>query len=850
MQSDSDHEDMLPLCDIKLPRCTVGQAENSACHLVTYSSGKCSLKLIQEYQLEEQQLISRRSGLQFDETSKICLHHEALFLAKFEHLQRTCCNPFNKKSHISTKSLRVIDFPTADILKDMTKVDVKPGQKLCPACRKELKNRTMASSSSASEHDEGMKVSESVNTSLTALGVSPLKFQKVSVRDSRSYAKRKISQVQSVIGGKIASVGGFDPEDVQAASTSRQCENCLDYNNLLEELKEKLKISSRSEQLQILTLAPSSWSRKKTSTEFGVSERMVKKARKLKTEVGIMSMPGNKRGKKLPDDVKQKVVCFFEDDEFSRICPGKKDCVSVRIAGEKVQKQKRLLLSNIKEMFIAYRDKNGPEIGFSKFCELRPKWCVTVGAAGTHSVCVCTIHQNVKLMLEASPIKEDYKILIEKTVCSLESKDCMLHRCEECPGEEGLKQFLANIFEDCDPEDVIEFKQWVHTDRDTLDTKQLTTEDFIEELTKKISNLSSHHYIAKHQSQHLKSTKENLKPGEFVVLMDFAENYSFVVQDAVQGFHWENSQATLHPFVVYYKSEEVRCISCCIISDCPQHDTIAVHVYITKLIGYLKSIITEIKHINYFSDGSAAQYKNFKNFVNLCHHSNDFHISAEWSFFGTSHGKSPCDGIGGTAKRLAARASLQRPIENQILTPCNLFEFCDEHLTGIKFFFVSNDEVEASRKGQEERFKHGHTVAGTRENHHFVPIDEKQIRVSRVSNDTASFIAHVDRSAEIEPMPVVNLQPGQYVACVYENNWWIGNVCETSVEECDVLINFMHPHGIARSFHWPARKDTCWIPEQQIIANLPVPTATAMGRQYSLPEAVMLSIDEKFHLNK
>ena len=35
--------------------------------------------------------------------------------------------------------------------------------------------------------------------------------------------------------------------------------------------------------------------------------------------------------------------------------------------------------------------------------------------------------------------------------------------------------------------------------------------------------------------------------------------------------------------------------------------------------------------------------------------------------FATSHGKQPCDGIGGTVKRLTAKASLQRPINNQIL---------------------------------------------------------------------------------------------------------------------------------------------------------------------------------------
>ena len=39
------------------------------------------------------------------------------------------------------------------------------------------------------------------------------------------------------------------------------------------------------------------------------------------------------------------------------------------------------------------------KIGFSKFAELRPRYCVLAGASGTHSVCICTIHQNVKLMI-------------------------------------------------------------------------------------------------------------------------------------------------------------------------------------------------------------------------------------------------------------------------------------------------------------------------------------------------------------------------------------------------------------------------------------------------------------------
>ena len=66
----------------------------------------------------------------------------------------------------------------------------------------------------------------------------------------------------------------------------------------------------------------------------------------------------------------------------------------------------------------------------------------------------------------------------------------------------------------------------------------------------------------------------------------------------------------------------------------------------------------------YFSDGCAGQCKNCKNFINLYDHLDNFGVDAEWIFFATSHGKSPCDGIGGFVKQHVAKRSLQRPLDD------------------------------------------------------------------------------------------------------------------------------------------------------------------------------------------
>jgi len=152
------------------------------------------------------------------------------------------------------------------------------------------------------------------------------------------------------------------------------------------------------------------------------------------------------------------------------------------------------------------------------------------------------------------------------------------------------------------------------------------------------------------------------------------------------------------------------------------HDTVTVYAFLEKLLNeYLKPELPHIEKVNYFSDGSGAQYKNYKNFTNLIHHDADFNLKAEWNFFATSHGKNACDGVGGTIKRLAARASLQRAITNQIQTPEQLFQFAVEEIPGVTVFFVSSESVEKTSKFLEPRFSTAPRFKGSRKNHQFIP---------------------------------------------------------------------------------------------------------------------------------
>ena len=79
--------------------------------------------------------------------------------------------------------------------------------------------------------------------------------------------------------------------------------------------------------------------------------------------------------------------------------PEKKDYVSVSKGVHKQNFTTFKSLCNLQELYTALKEKHpNVTIGSSKFCSLRPKWCVMAGSRMTCSVCVCSAHQNVVAM--------------------------------------------------------------------------------------------------------------------------------------------------------------------------------------------------------------------------------------------------------------------------------------------------------------------------------------------------------------------------------------------------------------------------------------------------------------------
>lgn len=547
----------------------------------------------------------------------------------------------------------------------------------------------------------------------------------------------------------------------------------IDYRSAGKEMIRQLEgkfstLTKASDKVHALSVLPQSWSISKIQNIFNVTKHMVCKTKTLVSAEGVLCTPKPKKGKTLSEEVKVIVKDFYYDIDISREMPGMKDCVTVRDEhGRKEKKQKRLVLANLSEIHQAFKEKfPDVKVGFSKFAEWRPRECVLAGSSGTHTVCVCTTHQNFKLMVYDSGLLPltfngkkivTHKDFLTAIKCDPPTEACHYRTCETCNDVVSeFKDFVLQTFEE-EFIDSIEYNQWVQVDRCKFEKFIKPVDEFVEEFFEQLEALSSHDYTAKQQSAFFKQTKASLKEGEVLAVGDYAQNYAFVLQDSVQGFHWNNDQATVHPFACYVnRNGAVEKLGVVMISDDLDHHTKAVHYFQKVLVDVLKTEIPgEIKKIIYMSDGCPSQYKNRFNAHNLCLHQNDFGVPAQWHFFPTAHGKGPSDGLSGTVKRLASKASLQLSYDKQIRTPFELFSWAEKNITGLTFKYVDKKDVADNEKILRRRWKNTPALKNIRTFHALFPQHEGRILVKQHSlqceGTTIDFVHGLQPTSEPEP---------------------------------------------------------------------------------------------------
>ena len=115
---------------------------------------------------------------------------------------------------------------------------------------------------------------------------------------------------------------------------------------------------------------------------------------------------------------------------------------------------------------------------------------------------------------------------------------------------------------------------------------------------------------------YLKKLKSEIDSSTVLFLGDFAKNYQYVIQDEVQGFHWNNSQCILHPFVTYYqKNDKLKNIPYCVISDDRKHNVALVYEVQKAILADLKCKLPELSKLFILMMGALDSKKIGKIFI-------------------------------------------------------------------------------------------------------------------------------------------------------------------------------------------------------------------------------------------
>ena len=182
------------------------------------------------------------------------------------------------------------------------------------------------------------------------------------------------------------------------------------------------------------------------------------------------------------------------------------------------------------------------------------------------------------------------------------------------------------------------------------------------------------HYMAqKFQFKAYKECYSSLKPGQCIMVQDFAKNRDITYQDEIKSAYWTKKQVTMHPTVIFYRLEdggEIHRLVITHLSDITNHDAHIVHFMTLECLSILKEMHPEIEWTKAFiwSDGCAAQYKGKISFYYL----NKFPIEVERNFFASEHGKGPSDAETGLISMKLSNATKTRRAAIK-----NASEMCD-----------------------------------------------------------------------------------------------------------------------------------------------------------------------------
>lgn len=388
---------------------------------------------------------------------------------------------------------------------------------------------------------------------------------------------------------------------------------------------------------------------------------------------------------------------------------------------------------------------------------------------------------------------------------------------------------------------------------------------------------TTHVHLVKNQTKEYRNLIENCNERSVIVHVDFSEAWKCKYTSEVQSCHYGQNLPliTLHTGMYHTKQEKQ---AFCTISESKRQDAAAIWAYMNPVLNDIHTRFPHIDTVHFWSDGPSKQYKNKKNFHLLSTIPPQLGFkNVTWNFFPTSHGKGAPDGIGATVKRCADRIVLGGM---DIANGMTFHQLVSSQLTGVHLHYVSNDDFLTYDSALPESLR---PISGTRKVHQVVAQGNmiycrdiscfcNEPQICRCFNPVAhlhtqhadehravqSPLAMLVEAMEEEPtrapeglISVVgpsDINTEDWLAVVYDYNWWLAKVLQTDQDHGDVQVEFFHPHGPCSRFQRKqGSHDVCYVPFADIIVKIDpsLPVRTSRTRDiYQLSSEVMDFLDE------
>lgn len=495
------------------------------------------------------------------------------------------------------------------------------------------------------------------------------------------------------------------------------------------------------------------------------------------------------------------------------------------------------------------------QVSLAVFCRLRPREC-SLATFLSRKTCLCSYHQNIALKLAAIfP-----KLKPSPDAFFAERDDDGIRKC--------ITEQLAGKSE-------VVFSNWeISADgkkrmKCTTETKQ--TEDFVPLMMESVPAFRRHLERVSAQFHAVKELKQRLPDGHIVVQMDFAENFTHQAPEEIQSAYWCQTQTSLHPAVAYYMSDgKLQHKSYVFVSAELSHNSSAVFTIMKQLMPELQLLVNNLAVVHYVTDSPTSQYRNKYIFYLIANHQMLFNdIRATWTYWEVGHGKGPCDGIGGTAKRMVDNAIKQ---EKAIIQDANdFFVWSSESNSAISFKLYTADDV---RKSSEEIDAMGQmkAVKGTLQIHAVSSTSPGSIHVRETScfcsmclhegvmmhrcegwteHPIGTAVRNSDEdeqldeqhdelpqgvdeqhSDDIAVLELGHIQVRDFVAAFYGQDWYLGQVQQIDPADCTLQIKFMeHSTRNVGQYRWPVVTDQLWLSINDILCKVEAPKPTGKTKR-------------------